>query len=229
MSKEAIVPISDFIHGGLYSRTAFASAGTIIVGLPHKTSGIAYLLSGIIQQIDGDNKYEVSAPHIIRTDAGTSRVAKALTDCIYSTVHISNSNSVEEAEKELFEGMPQLTRIRNSFKQLIDTLNINEETISVDMAKMGHIVEQSDTYIIKPSAIHGLGCFALSPFLVGDPIAVAVKDGNRLGTARYVNHSDIPNCKFIDFKDSVMLIATSDIGVNEELLVDYQRRLICQQ
>lgn len=55
---------------------------------------------------------------------------------------------------------------------------------------------------------------------------MSVLDGNRLATVRYVNHSDIPNAKLVDYKDnSTTLVATENIPLGYEILIDYKRRL----
>lgn len=230
MQTEAIIPIEHTIKDGVYTRIAYAKAGQLIVGCEHKKGGTAVLLKGTIRQIDGDQAYMVEAPFIINTDPGTQRIAFAETDAVYATMHSVVATTVEEAEKEVFVQVPQITRIRNSFNSLLLTLNVTDEEVKAEMDSQITLGEESDSYTIGNSAIHGLGCFAKRDIIRGECIAIAEIDGFRLPTARYVNHSDLPNAVFIDYKDSVSLVATKDIPLGYEILVNYKQRLIkCQE
>lgn len=222
---EAIIPIEHTLVDGVYTRIAYAVSGQIIVGCPHKKGGVAILLSGKIRQIDGDNKYEIEAPKIFNTQPGTQRMAMIIDDCTYMTVHSVSALTVEEAEKEVFEGIPQITRIRNSFNQLLLEYNLTDEKVHEEMERLPCTIEDSDKYYLGNSSIHGFGTFSKIDFKLGDTIAISILDGNRLATARYVNHSDIPNARLVDYKDSVALVATDNIPKGYEILIDYTRRL----
>ncbi len=229
--SEVLVPIEHSLVDEVYTRIAYAKAGTIIAGCPHVKGGTAMLLSGSIQQIDGDEKYEISGPKIFNTFAGTQRIAKVLTDCVYATCHSTEAKTVEEAEELLFEGLPQLTRIRKSFNSLLIELKKSDEEVQKEMEETPYTLEESDKYHIKFSVIHGKGCYASVRYKKGEEIETAIKDGERFGLARFVNHSDIPNCVFIrDEEDTVILKAIRNISEGVELLVDYrEEKLKCQQ
>jgi len=222
---EAIIPIEHTLVDGVYTRIAYAVSGQIIVGCPHKKGGLAILLNGKIRQIDGDTKYEIESPKVFNTQPGTQRMAMVIEDCTYMTVHSVQAETVEEAEKEIFEGVPQLTRIRNSFNQLLLYHNLTDEEVHKEMESLPCTIEDSDKYYLGNSAIHGFGTFSKMQFKPGDTIAISILDGNRLATSRYVNHSDIPNAKLVDYKDSVALVATDNIPIGYEILIDYKRRL----
>lgn len=223
--SETIIPIEHSVVDGVYTRIAYAKAGCIVVGCTHKKGGTAILLSGVIRQIDGDNKYEISAPKIFNTEAGTQRIALALTDCVYATTHSVVSNNVDDAEKEIFVEEPQITRIRNNFKQMLIENKITNEDIHSEMNLLPTIYEHSNNYYIDNSVIDGLGSFAKKEILKDDVIGIAVKDNQRLPLARYVNHSDIPNAKFVDLENGdIILIATVFIPLGNEIFVNYRER-----
>ncbi len=228
--SEIIVPVTDFIHAGVYSRTAYAKAGSLIVGCAHNKDGIAFLLEGEIKQVDGNIDYCISAPSIIKTSAGTQRMAYAVTDCVYSTIHSTDIKTTDEAEAKLFVGVPQITRIRNDFKSLLKELDITEAEIEQGRELLDNKEESSENYTIGESSIHGLGCYSLKEFTKDDPIALASLREVRYNIVRFINHSDNPNCGFVDYKDGVMLVALKEITDNTELLVNYRERIdICQQ
>ena len=223
---EALIPIEHTVVDGIYTRIAYAVKGQVIIGCPHKKGGLAILLNGAIQQIDGEDKYFIRAPKIFNTKAGTQRAALVVEDCTYVTSHSVNASTVEEAEKEIFEGVPQLTRIRNSFKSLLLENKITEEDINKEMDSLPVTIEPSEKYYLGKSSIHGIGVFSKIEFKPEEVIAMSVLDGNRLATARYVNHSDIPNAKLVDYKDnSTALVAKENIPSGCEILIDYRRRL----
>lgn len=222
---EAIIPVEHTLVDGTYTRIAYAVKGQMIVGCPHKKGGVAVLLNGTIQQVDGDTKYEITAPKTFNTKAGTQRAAFVLEDCTYMTVHSVEASTVEEAEKEIFEGIPQITRIRNSFNKLLLERNITDEDVHHEMESLPCIMENQDKYYLGSSSIHGIGTFSNKDFNKEDVIAISVLDGTRLATSRYVNHSDVPNAKLVDYEDSVALVALIDIPKGYEILIDYRRRV----
>jgi hypothetical protein len=227
--SEVIIPIEDMINAGIYTRIAKAKAGTLIIGTPHKKGGFAFLLDGTIKQVDGSIEYEVSAPSVIATNAGTQRIAYAVTDCIYSTVHRVEATTCEEAEIELFEGEPQITRIRNSYKALIARHGLDEEAVVNSLQPC--ILEESDNFYLAPSPVNGTGVFAKKDFDPHTCITMAVINEQRLSTSRYVNHSDIPNARFIDYNEtSIALVSTKFIQKDMEIFIDYgERGIICHQ
>lgn len=224
--SEYIIPVEDSIVDGLYTRIAYAKAGTIVVGCSHKKGGAAILLSGTIKQIDGDFKYEVSAPKIFNTFSGTQRIAYAVTDVVYATTHSVNAITTEDAEKELFVEVPQITRIRNSFKTFLLEHNITNDNVKDFMNSLPVVYEHSDVYAIEKSVIDGYGSMAKRDIMKDEIIGIALKDGNRLPLARYVNHSDIPNAKFEDLENGdIVLKATIIIPKDCEIFVNYKERV----
>jgi hypothetical protein len=85
--------------------------------------------------------------------------------------------------------------------------------------------EHSEIYMIEKSIIDGLGSIAKRNITKDEVIGVAVKDGNRLPLARYVNHSDMPNAKFIDCENNdIILVSTVFIPIGNEIFVNYKER-----
>lgn len=224
--NETIIPVEHSIIDGLYTRIAYAKEGCVIVGCEHNKGGTAVLLSGSIAQIDGEIKYKIDAPKIFNTSAGTQRIAMALTDCVYATMHSVTSKTVEDAEKELFKQVPQITRIRNSFNKLLLEHKKTKEQIELEMDSQDTFFERSEMYHISDSLIDGLGAIARTNINQYETIGIAIKNGKRMPLARYVNHSDIPNAYFEDLENGdLSLIAIVDISKGDEIFVDYNRRL----
>lgn len=225
MTSEVLIQVEHTLVDGVYTRIAYAKKGTMLLGCGHLKGGTAILLSGEIQQIDGDLEYHIKAPKVFNTMAGTQRVAKILEDTVYMTCHSTEATSVEEAEALLFNEVPQLTRIRQSYKEVLLLRNTTEETVQKEMSLLPILSEESEKYYISKSIIEGQGAYSKVDFKKDEFIGMVVVDGNRLPLARYVNHSDIPNCLMIDFnKDSIVLVPMVDIPKDTELLVNYNMR-----
>ena len=225
--NETIVPILDKVFSNKYFRCAFAKKGTIIVGCEHNISGEAFLLSGSIRQNNEDGTFEdYTAPYHIKTNSGTQRVAYTLEDTIYCTIHsLEYATNTDEAEVEIFKQVPQITRIRNDYKLLLNQLNMDKEPEMQDC-----VFEHNDNIYFNKSEIHGIGCFSNRDIMAGEVIAVELVDSIRLSDSRYVNHSDIPNSEFVDTEyNSTCLVSLCDIPKDSEIFVNYRRRLLCQE
>ena len=65
--------------------------------------------------------------------------------------------------------------------------------------------------------------FAKIKIFKNDFIGYGLKDKKRSLLGRYTNHSSLNNSKFIpEDKSDIILIATKDIEINEEILVNYR-------
>ena len=227
---EAILRVEDKIVDSMYIRTCYAPKGTLVVGCGHKKDGIAILESGAIRQIDGDNKYDISAPYKLFTKSGTQRFAYAIEDTVYTTIHSVASTTCKDAEAELFDQVPQLTRIRNSYESLLLEYNITEQDVQEEMMSKEIVSADSENYELKESYISGIGCFSTRNISKGETIESSDINGERRNTARYVNHSDIPNARHIKNDDgSISLVSIVDIPIGFEILTNYKETILCQQ
>ena len=85
----------------LYTRQIEMPAGQVIVGKVHLKSGAFFLLSGSMDILSESGVMRVSAPHHGVTPAGTQRVVRTVTDCVYVTVHATDLTDTDEIEAEL--------------------------------------------------------------------------------------------------------------------------------
>lgn len=84
---------------GVYARELHIPAGTILTGEIHKFTNLNILSKGRIQVLTQDGMKEVEAPFTIVSPAGTKRVARALTDCVWTTVHGTDETDLNIIEK----------------------------------------------------------------------------------------------------------------------------------
>ena len=105
--ENAIPPDSDFHpvkHTFLdhqYVREVFNPAGELLVTKIHKVEHPFFLLDGEMSILSEEGEMRISAPYYGITPAGTKRVIYAHTNCVFVTVHPTESKDLDEIEKEL--------------------------------------------------------------------------------------------------------------------------------
>lgn len=97
---------SHYFADGMYLRTVFRKAGTVIVGKVHKKEHFFIVLQGEMTIWTEAGMKRVSAPFIWVSKPGTKRVTLAHTDATAMTVHQVSSKDIEEIERELVEDEP---------------------------------------------------------------------------------------------------------------------------
>jgi hypothetical protein len=96
----------DFFHGGMYVRAVEAVATTTIVGKLHKRPHLFFLAAGSVAMVDGDNSEIFHAPRMLQSEPGAQRAIHALTDCLFFTIHATETTDTASAEAEMVEPDP---------------------------------------------------------------------------------------------------------------------------
>lgn len=91
--------VVNYFSKGVYARELHIPAGTILTGEIHKFENLNILSKGIIQVLIGETVKEIEAPFTVVSPPGTKRIAYALTDCIWTTIHGTNETDVGIIEK----------------------------------------------------------------------------------------------------------------------------------
>ena len=85
---------------GIYARELFIPAGVILTGKIHKYEQLNILTKGeMLVLIDGRIR-RIEAPYTLVAPAGTKRVAKALKDCIWLTIHGTHEIDLDKIEEK---------------------------------------------------------------------------------------------------------------------------------
>lgn len=93
-----------YFHGGMYCREVARVEGALIVGKVHKKEHFYVVASGTVAITqEGEKAKEVTGPCVLKSMPGTRRAVYALTDAVCMTFHVTDSQTVEEAEAELVE------------------------------------------------------------------------------------------------------------------------------
>lgn len=91
----------DFVPG-MYVRTVFVPAGTLVVTKRHNTTHKFAVLKGRIAVWTEKFGVQVlQAPHRGTTDFGTIRLAVAIQDTVWTTYHDTEKTDIAELEREL--------------------------------------------------------------------------------------------------------------------------------
>jgi hypothetical protein len=94
-------PVKHYQVDGVYVRSMFIPAGTILTGKIHNFENIAILAQGTIRISNGTESYVISAPHVMVDKPGVKRIGYAETDVTFITVHKTVNTEIEAIEKEL--------------------------------------------------------------------------------------------------------------------------------
>lgn len=98
-----------FTHGpdgkvNLYTRQIFMPAGTILTSKIHKTEHQYIVSQGSAAVRDNDGAWTmINAPYHGITQPGTRRALFIVADCIWTTMHVVDTDNLEEIEKKLIE------------------------------------------------------------------------------------------------------------------------------
>jgi len=94
-------PVEHYQVDGVYVRSMFIPAGTILTGKIHNFENIAILAKGRIRITNGTDSYIISEGHIMVDQPGVKRLGYAETDVIFITVHKTANTEIDDIEKEL--------------------------------------------------------------------------------------------------------------------------------
>ncbi len=81
---------------GVYARELYIPAGVILTGEIHKFENLNILSKGSMLVSVEDGMVMVDAPFTVVSPPGTKRIAKALTDCIWTTIHGTFERDVDK-------------------------------------------------------------------------------------------------------------------------------------
>lgn len=87
---------------GLYARTIFMAANTIVISKIHKTQHFFVVAKGSCTVVDSHgNRKLIAAPYLGVTMPGTERALHIHEDCIWTTFHVTDLTDPEEIGKQI--------------------------------------------------------------------------------------------------------------------------------
>lgn len=95
---QADLAVKHYFSLGVYARELYIPAGSIVVGKLHKHENLNILTKGLIEVLVDDEIKLLKAPAVIVSPAGTKRIARALEDTIWITIHGTHETDVSKIE-----------------------------------------------------------------------------------------------------------------------------------
>lgn len=119
--------VENYFSLGVYARALYIPKGTILVGKIHKYPQLNFLMQGSMQVLVGEEVQQVTSPFIVNSPAGTKRIAQALEDCIWITVHGTNLTNVDEIESHF------IAQDEDEFLEFCNQLKIDDMQLSLPL------------------------------------------------------------------------------------------------
>ncbi len=110
------------LSDGLYARTIYIPAGTVLTGAAHKKDHINIVQGDITVSTD-DGMKRLTGQHILSTKAGHKRVGYAHADTTWTTICHTYLTDLQEIEVELVEE-PEKLQTNKMIEQKYDPLEI---------------------------------------------------------------------------------------------------------
>lgn len=95
------------LSGGVYARTIYIPAGTVLTGATHKKDHVNVVCGDISVTTDEGVK-RITGYHVIPTKAGSKRAGVAHADTVWTTICETELTDVEAIEDELVEESARL-------------------------------------------------------------------------------------------------------------------------
>ena len=109
--------VKHYFSKGVYARELHIPAGVILTGEIHKFENLNILSQGKIEVLTEKGMQEVEAPFTVVSPAGTKRIARAITNCVWTTIHGTDENDLNIIEK---------TFIAKSEQEWLEFCNANQ-------------------------------------------------------------------------------------------------------
>ena len=96
-------PVAHNFSDGVYIREITMPTDSLIVGHEHKTRHLNIISKGRCRLLDMDTGdiTEIQAPYTFESEAGIRKVLYIEEECVWSTVHVTNTTDLDELEAEL--------------------------------------------------------------------------------------------------------------------------------
>ena len=110
-------PLQHTFAPGVYVRTIFIPAGSVVVGKIHKHSHANVLSQGHVTVLtEGGGLQELHGPLTMVSEPGTKRAVYAHTDTVWTTIHPTDKTKLSDIEEETiaknYEDYEQFARLR---------------------------------------------------------------------------------------------------------------------
>jgi len=95
------LPVQHEFLDGVYMRTVFMKADTIVIGKIHKQEHVAIISQGRATVLTEHGVLEIKAPYLFKSPPGARRALRIHEDMVWTTVHRSDHTDIESLEEQL--------------------------------------------------------------------------------------------------------------------------------
>ena len=120
------IDLQHHLAGGIYARTGFIPAGTVIVGCTHKKDHISILMGDASLTLD-EGVQRVTGYTVLPTHAGMTRAIYAHSDCWMTTLCKTDETELDKIEDDLVQDA-QALQSRNPELPHSPLILLGEET-----------------------------------------------------------------------------------------------------
>ena len=99
-ASQVELKVEHYFSLGVYARELHIPKGILLTGKIHKYEQLNILAKGKIRVLVGEEIKEVEAPFVVVSPPSTKRIALALEDCVWITVHGTHEKNIDLIEKE---------------------------------------------------------------------------------------------------------------------------------
>jgi hypothetical protein len=236
MPQADIVTVHTFLPN-VYERKIIVPPWTVLTGAAHKTDYRVRLEKGTIAVNRDTEVVVLTAPCEFEAKAGEQRAGRVFEDeVVWVDVYDNpdNCQDIPTLEDRLYVvpecGLGSTRRqlaiesAQADYQLFLEQLGVDQPTMDAIVTIESDLVDMPEGHDVelKESPVHGIGMFATRYFFAGEVICPGRLDGKRTPAGRYINHSQDANVMPYKFGDDLYVIALKDVGVGNELLLDYR-------
>jgi hypothetical protein len=100
-NPDDIAPVNHYHCEGNYAREIFIAADTCVIGKIHKHEHINVISKGSCYVVTEEGRERLEAPLTFISKPGIKRAVYAIEDTVWTTIHPTESNDLEEIEAEV--------------------------------------------------------------------------------------------------------------------------------
>lgn len=100
-ADEELAPLEHAFVKGVYRRKIFMPKGMVTVSKIHKIDHFYFIMKGKCKVRTEEGLVILEAPYLGVTLAGTQRGIEILEDCVWVTVHLTDSTDLKEIEEQI--------------------------------------------------------------------------------------------------------------------------------
>jgi hypothetical protein len=213
---------------GIYTREITIPAGAVLTGSVHKKTCVVVVSQGEIVVAMAEGMKHITAPFSFISPPGHKRIAYALSECKWMTIHPYFEEPRDEDEMKQVIGCDNYALYdiyldQQDYLVFCQEIGLTEEQVQLlvqtdDLVDFGEHVD----VMRGDSDIDGSGMFASNDFSDGERIGKASVGLNRTDLGRYTNHSINPNLTPEVFDGDCVFYANRKIEKGVELTVNYR-------